>query len=79
MSEFTQEQEAEIQKRINEAKVMEQWTIAEDTLRRDLLARTEQMIAQGLWHPFLRDIAKTMFSLAIKREPQKAEPAKEEE
>jgi hypothetical protein len=75
--EFTAEQEASIQKRIESAKkeaaLLEQLTIAEDTIRRDLIIRAEQMVAQGVWHPFLKEVARTMYSSAISRTPA-AEP-----
>jgi sensor histidine kinase regulating citrate/malate metabolism len=69
MTEFTEEQELEIQKRITEAKqqqaILEQWTIAEDTLRRLLIATVEQQIVNGLLHPFHRKVAETMYSINI--------------
>jgi len=75
--EFTAEQEKEIHRRIETAKkeaaLLEQLTIAEDTIRRDLIIRAEQMVAQGIWHPFLKDVAKTMYSSAISSTPV-AEP-----
>ena len=81
MAEYTDEQIQEIiQKAKQEAAALEQWTIAEDTIRRDLMARTNQMIAQGIWHPFLKDVAASMYSVNItgRNFSQKQEPASDE-
>jgi rhamnogalacturonyl hydrolase YesR len=67
MTEYTDEQIAElIKKAREESAVLEQYTIAEDTLRRSLRALTAQQVASGLWHPFLKEVAETMYSDAIK-------------
>jgi hypothetical protein len=69
MTDFTEEQEAEIQKRIAEAKqqtaLLEQWSIMEDTLRRILRITVEQQVAAGILHPFSREVAVTMYSINI--------------
>jgi hypothetical protein len=83
MTEFTEEQEAEIQKRISEAKqqqaTLEQWTIMEDTLRRLLRATVAQHIASGLLHPFSREVAESMYSNAITGRPFTQPPEPKDE
>jgi hypothetical protein len=67
MTEYTDEQIQElIIKSRQEAAALEQWTIAEDTLRRALQAYAAQQVATGVWHPFLKEVAKSMYSVAIK-------------
>ena len=80
MIELTEE---EFQKKIDDARqkqaALEQWTIAEDTLRRLLKVTVEQQIAAGILHPFHRDVATTMYSNAIvgRNFPQQQEPQDE--
>lgn len=77
MTDFSEEQEMEIQKRINDARVLEQWTIAEDTLRRNLYADTRNKVELGLLHKFHLEVAETMYSAAITgRVPVKKEEEK---
>lgn len=66
MTDYTDEQ---IQKMLTKARQdaaeLEQWTIAEDTLRRALQAYAAQQVATGVWHPFLKEVAKSMYSVAV--------------
>ncbi len=86
MIEFTEEEEIEIQKRVAEAKDLERWMNAEDTIRRLIIANVKQQVTAGLLHPFHNQVAETMVSGAILREPvrqstenPKDEPAEPEE
>ena len=66
MTEYTDDQIKEIVlKAKQDAANLEQWTIAEDTCRRVLRATVAQQVAAGLLHPFIRDVAETMYSNAI--------------
>jgi hypothetical protein len=66
MTEYSDEQIQElIQKAKQEAAALEQWTIAEDTVRRFLKDSAQKLIQQGIWHPFLAQVCDTMYSVNI--------------
>jgi hypothetical protein len=59
---FTEEQ---VQKRIKDAEIINDWRNAEDTIIRAIQLLTKQNIASGLWHPFFEKVSATMRSTAV--------------
>ena len=66
MTEFTPEQEAEIQKRIDEARKqqseMEQYRISGDQFFRESLANMDMKVRQGVYDPFVLNVGKTQYN-----------------
>lgn len=66
MTEFTPEQEAEIQKRIMQAKqetnARAQWAIAGDQFFREALTAVAMKIHQQVYDPYVLDVGKSMYS-----------------
>jgi hypothetical protein len=65
MTEYTDEQIADI---IKNAKVVEQWIVCEDMLRRDLMHMVAQKVDAGLYDPFMKEVAASMVSMNLKRQ-----------
>jgi len=60
MVEFTDEQEQEIQKRINEVKALEQWRIAGDTYYRAANAFMNVQVQQGVYDPYIMQVGQAL-------------------
>ena len=69
MTDYTDEQKKEITAIVEQARLIERWENGEDTIRRQLKAMTDNMIAQGVWHPFMGEVAASMRSTMLVRNP----------
>lgn len=83
MSEFTPEQEAEIQKRIEagkaEQKQLEQYRLAADQFYRLSLVHIDGLVAQGACSPFVKEIGLAQYRGFLKLFFPQSEPAQEPE
>ena len=88
MSEFTEEQEAEIQKRIEEAAKFEQWRVAYAQASRIVLPylqgmidqydpKTNQLVRQGVVDPFVYTVFKIETDKKLLEYFPQAKPAEE--
>jgi hypothetical protein len=77
MIEFTPEQEAEIQKRINDARAeqqaIEQYRISADQFYRTALDNTALMVQRGVMDKFVLDVGKEQYTIFLQQYfPQRA-------
>lgn len=66
MTEFTEEQEKEIQERIlkaqQESRAKEQWVIAGDQFYRESIIAVASKVQQGIYDPFILDVGKSLYT-----------------